>query len=94
MAKLKYKSIIPNGKPFWLLKIQYLVSVQYGSLPLKNDYAEYEALKYFIDISIGTLMKERLISRSEVETEIRTDEGKTVLFIKRSGKMVQTYYIE
>lgn len=94
MAKLKYKSIIPNNKPFWLLKIQYLVSVQYGGLLLKNDPGEYEALKYFIDVGIDTLIKERLISRSEIETEIRTDEGKTVLFIKRNGKIIQTYYIE
>lgn len=94
MAKLKYKSIIPTGKPYWLLLIQYQVGQQYAGLSLRNTADEFEALKYFIDTSIGELYKNKTVTRSVIETEIRTDEGKTVLFIRRNGKMLQTYYIE
>lgn len=94
MAQLKYKSIIPNNKPHWLLLIQSQVSQQYADLFLNNTEREFEALKYFIDISIDSLRKTKAIVRSVIETEVRTDEGKTVLFIKRNGKILQTYYIE
>ncbi len=32
--------------------------------------------------------------KSVVTTEIRTDEGKTVLFVKRNGRVEVTYYFE
>ena len=87
MAELKYKSIIPNNKPYWLLTIQNWIEQQY-------ERSEFDALQYFITVAIGELSKTRAISRSVISTEIRTDTGKTVLFIKRNNKVLQTYYIE
>lgn len=94
MAELKYKSIIPNNKPNWLLTIQNWINQQYKGLPLRNERSEFDVLQYFIDVAISDLSKTRVISRSVISTEIRTDTGKTVLFIKRNDKVLQTYYIE
>ncbi len=94
MAELKYKSIIPNNKPGWLKIIQAWVDKQYNGLIVQNNESDFDALKFFIDTAIISLKENKTITRSEVTTEIRTDEGKTVLFIKRNGMMLQTYYIE
>ena len=94
MAELKYKSIIPNDKPRWLKIIQTWVDKQYNGLIVQNNKSNFDALKFFIDTAIVSLKENKTITRSEVTTEIRTDEGKTVLFIKRNGMMLQTYYIE
>ena len=94
MAELKYKSIIPNNKPGWLKTIQVWVDKQYNGLVVQNRTSDFDALKFFIDTAIVNLKENNVITRSDVTTEIRTDEGKTVLFIKRNGMMLQTYYIE
>ena len=92
--KLKYKSIIPHNNPRWLKIIQTWVDKQYNGLIIQNNKSNFDALKFFIDTAIVSLKENKTITRSEVTTEIRTDEGKTVLFIKRNGMMLQTYYIE
>ena len=94
MAELKYKSIIPNNKPGWLKTIQVWVDKQYNGLVVQNRTSDFDALKFFIDTAIASLKESKIISRSDVTTEIRTDEGKTVLFIKRNRMVLQTYYIE
>ena len=78
----------------WLLKLQYVISEKYGDRTLQGTSQDFDNLKSFVDAGIRTLCDHGDISRSEVSTEIRTDEGKTVLFIRRNGKVVQTYYIE
>lgn len=94
MGKLKYYSIIPNNKPRWLVIIQNWVDKQYNGLTVQSKDSDFDALQFFIDTAIASLKESKIISRSDVTTEIRTDEGKTVLFIKRNGMVLQTYYIE
>lgn len=94
MGKLRYKSIIPHSKPMWLLKLQFIISQEYESVELENNVMEFERLDAFIRKSIHGLMDGGDIRRSVVDTEIRTDEGKTVLFVNRNGMVLQTYYIQ
>ncbi len=90
MKKLKYKSIIPNTKPNWLLKLQMEVAEQNTYHP----FPDLETLKSFIDARIHSLIENKEIRRSFVETEVRTDNGKTILLIIRNERVVQTYYFE
>ena len=91
MAKITYKSSIPNDKPLWLLKLQLAVS-QLDATGLKGNEQDFRNLKSFIDAEIRSLMEKGDIRRSFVETELRHDEGKTVIHIFRNQMMVQTYY--
>lgn len=93
MAKLKYKSIIPNNKPIWLLSLQLNVSNKFDH-DYEGDMFDFDDLKKYIDACLIELQKQGLIHRSLVTTEIRSDEDKTVLFIRRNDKMLQTYYFE
>jgi len=86
MAKITYKSSIPNDKPLWLLKLD--------ATELKGNEQDFRNLKSFIDAEIRSLMEKGDIRRSFVETELRHDEGRTVIHIFRNHIIVQTYYIE
>ncbi len=90
MAKLRYKSIIPNTKPEWLLQLQVDISNQHYYVP----FSDLETLKRFIDDRIHGLIMNGTINRSIVSTEVRTDSGKTVLLIIRNERVIQTYYFE
>lgn len=92
MAVLRYKSNIPNAKPKWLLELQKSIYWAYLYFNTDGNAWDFRVLKAFIDIRLEALRKDRMIQRCTVETEVRTDEGKTVLFIKRNGHLVQTYY--
>lgn len=94
MAKVKYKSIIPNDKPMWLLKVQYAVSQAADMMRLYGDVRDFVNLKSFLDAAIHAERERGTLRRSNVTTEIRTDEGKTVIHIYRNNNLVQTYYIE
>ena len=48
MAKITYKSSIPNDKPLWLLKLQLSVS-QLDATGLKGNEQDFRNLKSFID---------------------------------------------
>ena len=74
MAKITYKSSIPNDKPLWLLKLQMAVS-QLDATELKGNEQDFRNLKSFIDAEIRSLMEKGDIRRSFVETELRHDEG-------------------
>ena len=91
MAKITYKSSIPNDKPLWLLKLQMAVS-QLDATELNEQ--DFRNLKSFIDAEIRSLMEKGDIRRCFVETELRHDEGRTVIHIFRNHIIVQTYYIE
>jgi len=92
MAQIKYSSIIPNDKPQWLLNVQAVVKEVLDDVELQGNERDFKNLKSFVDAKIqaerGTLF------RSIITTEIRTDEGRTVLHIYRNHQLVQTYYIE
>ena len=55
MAKITYKSSIPNDKPLWLLKLQLAVS-QLDATGLKGNEQDFRNLKSFIDAEIRSLM--------------------------------------
>lgn len=90
MKKLKYKSIIPNTKPNWLLRLQMEVAEENTYHP----FPDLETLKSFIDARIQSFIMDKTIRRSFVETEVRTDNGKTTLLIFRNRINIQTYYLE
>lgn len=94
MGKLRYKSIIPHNKPTWLLELQLVISQKYDDVEFENSAAEFERLYTFVHEVIYDMIYNGVIRRSVVNAEVRTDEGKTVLFICRNGKLLQTYYIQ
>lgn len=94
MGKLRYRSVIPHNKPMWLLKLQYLISQEYDDVELENSTVELEKIDAFIRKNIHGLIDSRDIRRSVVETEVRSDDGRTVLFIFRNDRLLQTYYIQ
>lgn len=63
MAKITYKSSIPNDKPLWLLKLQMAVS-QLDATELKGNEQDFRNLKSFIDAEIRSLMEKGDIRRS------------------------------
>lgn len=95
MATVHYKSVIPNDKPQWLLNVQSAVSQVLDGVELQNNERTYRNLKVFIDAKVQA-ERERgnLHHGTSVKTEIRTDEGKTVIHLFRNQMIVQTYYIE
>lgn len=94
MARIYYKSVIPNDKPLWLLKLQLSVSRALEFAELNGDERDFRNLKAFIDAEIKSMMQKREIHRSVVETNIVTDSGRTVLNIFRNSNLIQTYFIE
>ena len=94
MAKVKYKSIIPNDKPQWLLNVQAVVKEVLDDVELQGNERDFKNLKSFVDAKIQAERERGTLCRITVATEIRTDEGRTVLHIYRNHQLVQTYYIE
>ena len=95
MRQLRYYSMIPNDKPEWLLRLQMDIS-QYYSIDDSDDEREYwRGLKDYVDAKIWEMYNRRDVKlRSDVASVLVTDEGKTVLHIKRNGKIVQIYYLK
>lgn len=94
MGQLRYYSMTPNDKPEWLLRLQLDISIEYAQREMKDTQENWEELKGYTDELIHQMYARRDIHiRSEVHTELRTDEGKTVLHILRNRKIIQTYYI-
>lgn len=94
MAQIKYSSIIPNDKPQWLLNVQAAVKEVLDDVELQGNERDFKNLKSFVDAKIQAECERGTLFRSTVTTEIRTDEGRTVLHIYRNYQLVQTYYIE
>lgn len=94
MAKVKYKSIIPNDKPRWLLNVQQSVAAATGRMNLQGSERDFQNLQAFVNAEIAAQRSLGNIRAEKVKTEIRTDEGRTVLHIYRNYQLVQTYYIE
>jgi len=94
MAQIKYSSIIPNDKPQWLLNVQAVVKEVLDDVELQGNERDFKNLKSFVDAKIQAERERGTVFRSTVTTEIRTDEGRTVLHIYRNHQLVQTYYIE
>lgn len=94
MAHVKYTSIIPNDKPYWLLAVQKAVENATGKMSLQGNERDFMNLQAFINAEIADQRSHGSIRAEKVTTEIRTDEGKTVIHIYRNRSLVQTYYIE
>ena len=94
MAQIKYSSIIPNDKPTWLLRVQQSVVLVTGNMTLQGSERDFMNLQAFINAEIAAQRSRGNIRAEKVDTEIRTDEGRTVLHIYRNQMLVQTYYIE
>ena len=94
MAKVKYTSIIPNDKPQWLLAVQASVEAATGRMTLQGSERDFTHLQAFINAEIAAQRSRGGIRAEKVNTEIRTDEGRTVIHIYRNYQLVQTYYIE
>jgi hypothetical protein len=94
MAQIKYSSIIPNDKPQWLLNVQAVVKEVLDDVELQGNERDFKNLKSFVDAKIQAERERGTLFRSIITTEIRTDEGRTVLHIYRNHQLVQTYYIE
>ena len=84
MEMLRYKSVCPNDKPMWLLKLQMAIS---------NTYS-LRGIKDFIDWFISKLyVRKDITVKSDISTYLMREDGQTQLLIKRNGKLIQTYYI-
>lgn len=95
MERLRYYSMIPNDKPVWLLKLQLSISQKYGPRGIEDTREEWDCFRDYVDAKIQELYNRRDVTiRSNVETALMCDEGKTVLLIKRNGIDIQTYYIK
>lgn len=86
--------MIPNDKPQWLLNVQAVVKEVLDDVELQGNERDFKNLKSFVDAKIQAERERGTLFRSTITTEIRTDEGRTVLHIYRNHQLVQTYYIE
>ncbi|WP_276865809.1 hypothetical protein [Bacteroides heparinolyticus] len=91
--KVYHKSVRPNDKPEWLLNVQLAVDGLAGVMTLQGDDCDFRNLKAFIDAEIEVQRSRGNIRAGRVETELRTDDGRTVIMVFRDGSLLQTYYI-
>lgn len=91
--KVYHKSVRPNDKPEWLLNVRLAVDGLAGVMTLQGDDRDFHNLKAFIDAEIEVQRSRGNIRAGRVETELRTDDGRTVIMVFRDGSLLQTYYI-
>lgn len=92
---LRYKSVCPNDKPMWLLKLQMAINNTYSLRGIEDTEEEWKQLKDFVDWFVHKLyIRKDITVRSEISTDLISEEGQTQLHIKRNGKLIQTYYIQ
>ena len=72
------------------MKLQARISNQFYGYNFNGDFRDYVRLNSYVKENLAQLQA----MKSVVTTEIRTDEGKTVLFVKRNDRVVLTYYFE
>ncbi|WP_315352455.1 hypothetical protein [Phocaeicola abscessus] len=94
MAKIYHKPATPNANPEWLLNVQLAVDGLAGVITLKGDECDFRNLKMFIDSTIKSQRSRGNICAERVETELRTDDGRTVIMVFCNRSLLQTYYIE
>lgn len=95
MGQLRYNSRIQSDKPEWLLRLQMEVSQHYAMRGIDDTPDDWMDLQDFAGACIRSLYNRRdIMVKSEVSTELLTEDGKTQLLIMRNGKPVQAYYIE
>ena len=95
MTQLRHYSMTPNDKPEWLLRLQMEISQHYSLQGMEDTMENWNKLKDYVDAKILELYNRKdVMVRSQIESALITDEGKTVLHIERNRKVVQTYYLQ
>ena len=91
MMQLTYKSNLkPDKTPAWLTCILNITLPSINkSNPLDGTTEEFEYIRWIIDDDIRQLQVS-----SDVTTELVTDEGQSVIFIKRSGRILVSIYYQ
>ena len=71
------------------------ISIEYAQREIEDTQENWEELKGYVDTLIrGMYGRKDIRIQSDVSTELRSDEGKTVLWIKRNNKVIQIYHIK
>lgn len=95
MEIIRYKSVCPNDKPMWLLKLQMAISNTYSLRGIEDTEEEWKQLKDFVDWFIYKLyVRKDITVKSDISTYLIREDNQTQLLIKRNGKLIQTYYIQ
>jgi hypothetical protein len=95
MKKLRYYSIIPNNKPEWLLRLQMDISRYYGLGLMEDTEENWKRLKAYVDARMLDLHCARGVKiRSSIGSRLVTDNGRTVLHIRRNREVIQIYYLQ
>ena len=95
MKLLRFYSLIPNDKPEWLLRLQMDISQRYSFQAMEDTKEDWERLQADLDAWILELHHLRGMKvRSNIESALVIDNGKTVLHIRRNNKVVQIYYLQ
>lgn len=91
MKQLIIKSNLQRNKmPEWLLFIIDETLSRLGQeIPVDGSREEFEYIQWMIDCDLKLFKL-----KTPVCTELVTDEGETVLFIKRSGRIIISIYIK
>ena len=75
---LRYKSVCPNDKPMWLLKLQMAISNTYSLRGIEDTEEEWRQLKDFIDWFISKLyVRKDIAVKSDISTYLMREEGQT-----------------
>lgn len=91
MKQLIYKSNLkPDKMPAWLT---CLLNITLDSINKNHVFGDSIEDYEWIQWILNTDLKELQV-KSDVTTELATDEGKTALFIKRSGRILVSIYIK
>lgn len=94
MATITYKSVIPNDKPQWLQELDAAIDT-ISFIEVKGTEQDFRNLNMFLRAEIDRMrLNGQIRNDSKIETEIRTDSGRTVLMLFRNRVLVQTYFIE
>ena len=93
MAILTYKcNIAKEKRPKWL---RCIISGLYNAerRTYNGNASEYQSIKKDIDKLVDNINTGGTM-RSKIRTELREDNGETVLFVKRNGTPVLSIYIK
>lgn len=91
MNKLIYKSNLKAKKmPAWLTCILNITldGINKNNV-LEDTPEEFEYIRWMLDEDLKQLQ-----ANSDVTTELVTDEGQSVIFIKRSGRVLASIYYQ
>lgn len=90
MKQLTYKANLRHDRmPEWLLWILTVSVGSFQQLKYSGQMIEYQLIQQAIENDL-TLLE----VKPSITTELVTDEGETVLFIKNNGRVLVSIYIK